>query len=603
MKIRDKVLIVEDEQNIKNFMSTILAANGFDTLMAGSAKEALSMISSHCPDLIILDLGLPDMDGMEVLKQVRAWSSVPVIVVSARTHEGDKVAALDLGADDYIEKPFGTSELLARIRTAIRHTRTGLDNDSIAQSGKYTVRDLTIDYDPLCFTQGEITAVAEDGSWFDVRIDEGYPVTGLAANRVQFYDPQTRLLKRNSITTYTSNYSALKQLGHNLFRAVKNGTWSAGEQVGDLVVMDVKTDKPNAGVHTVMLNKCYNTKLENVTVYGSNTFSFFEKEGYANEYRNCVVDRGPMPQGIRPRLRSGNADGIHSSQARKGPTVTGCKVGHNGDDCIIVCGRSFPVGSADAAKGTIDLVTRETHPVFRRGDRLVVVGYDGKRKGELRLVSVSRFDPTEEQRNAVTTGYPSLLSKASYKLGFRLKVKQMPFEIGPGDVVFNADAVGSGFLVKDNEVGHVRSRGILIKGIDGVVASNRITGCAMQGILMSPEIEWMGGGFSSNVQIVGNTIEECMFERGNPRIPPGALSLFYITGDAKVAEPGAFINITVQKNKVTGCPCPAIAVTSVDGLKMSDNEVENSKEVTRSHGERYGADTGAPVWEKNNIKK
>ena len=147
MKIRDKVLIVEDEQNIKNFMSTILAANGFDTLMAGGAKEALSMISSHCPDLIILDLGLPDMDGMEVLKQVRAWSSVPVIVVSARTHEGDKVAALDLGADDYIEKPFGTSELLARIRTAIRHTRTTLSNPQIAQSGKFTTGELTVDYD------------------------------------------------------------------------------------------------------------------------------------------------------------------------------------------------------------------------------------------------------------------------------------------------------------------------------------------------------------------------------------------------------------------------------------------------------------------------
>ena len=147
MKIRDKVLIVEDEQNIKNFMSTILAANGFDTLMAGGAKEALSMISSHCPDLIILDLGLPDMDGMEVLKQVRAWSSVPVIVVSARTHEGDKVAALDLGADDYIEKPFGTSELLARIRTAIRHTRTTLSDPQIAQSGIFTTGELTVDYD------------------------------------------------------------------------------------------------------------------------------------------------------------------------------------------------------------------------------------------------------------------------------------------------------------------------------------------------------------------------------------------------------------------------------------------------------------------------
>ena len=147
MKIRDKVLIVEDEQNIKNFMSTILAANGFDTLMAGSAKEALSMISSHCPDLIILDLGLPDMDGMEVLKQVRAWSSVPVIVVSARTHEGDKVAALDLGADDYIEKPFGTSELLARIRTALRHTRTLTANDQLANTGKFQTGDLLIDYD------------------------------------------------------------------------------------------------------------------------------------------------------------------------------------------------------------------------------------------------------------------------------------------------------------------------------------------------------------------------------------------------------------------------------------------------------------------------
>ena len=161
MKIRDKVLIVEDEQNIKNFMSTILAANGFDTLMAGSAKEALSMISSHCPDLIILDLGLPDMDGMEVLKQVRAWSSVPVIVVSARTHEGDKVAALDLGADDYIEKPFGTSELLARIRTAIRHTRTDKHHvlmrgedvhltlnefKIVALLGKYAGKVLTYDF-------------------------------------------------------------------------------------------------------------------------------------------------------------------------------------------------------------------------------------------------------------------------------------------------------------------------------------------------------------------------------------------------------------------------------------------------------------------------
>lgn len=465
------------------------------------------------------------------------------------------------------------------------------------------LHDLIVDYDPLCFTQGTITSVAADGGWFDIRIDDGYPLQGLALSRVQLYDPETRLLKRNSITTYSSNYSELKRMGSNLFRAVKKGAWSAGERVGDLVVLDVKTEKKNAGVHTIMLNKCYNIKLENVTVYGSNTFSFFEKECYANEYRNCVVDRGPMPEGIAPRLRSGNADGIHSSQARKGPTVTGCKVGHNGDDCIIVCGRSFPVGSADAAKRTIDLITRETHPVFRRGDRLVVVGYDGRRKGELRLVSVDRFEPDEEQRKAVVEGYPSLLSKSAYKLGFRLKVKSMPFEISPGDVLFNADAVGSGFLIRDNEVGNVRSRGILIKGVDGTVASNRISGCAMQGILMSPEIEWMGGGFSSNVRIEGNTIEECMFERSNTRMIPGALSLFYATGNAKLPPAGAFVNITVQRNRIVDCPYPALVAASVDGLTLSENEITNEKGVIRTHGERFGADMHAPVWETNAVKK
>ena len=147
MKIKDKILVVEDEQSIKNFIATVLTANDYDVLTAGCVKDALSMISSHCPDLILLDLGLPDEDGMRVLEEVRAWSSLPIIVVSARTHEADKVKALDLGADDYVEKPFGTSELLARIRTAIRHTRTALENGEIAQTGKYKVKNLTIDYD------------------------------------------------------------------------------------------------------------------------------------------------------------------------------------------------------------------------------------------------------------------------------------------------------------------------------------------------------------------------------------------------------------------------------------------------------------------------
>ena len=146
MNIREKILVVEDEKSIAHFISTVLNNNGYEAMQAVSGTEALSMISSHCPDLIILDLGLPDMDGLEILRQLRNWSSRPVVVVSARSHEKDKVEALDLGADDYLTKPFGTDELLARVRTAIRHTRTASGNDEIAQKGTYTVGDLTIDY-------------------------------------------------------------------------------------------------------------------------------------------------------------------------------------------------------------------------------------------------------------------------------------------------------------------------------------------------------------------------------------------------------------------------------------------------------------------------
>ena len=147
MEIRDRVLVVEDDKRINSFYKTVLEANNYDVLMAQTGTEAYSMITSQCPDVVILDLGLPDMDGMKILKNVREWSSMPVIVVSARTHEKDKVAALDMGADDYITKPFGTSELLARIRTAIRHTTSTLVSPTGAPVGIFVSGALTIDYD------------------------------------------------------------------------------------------------------------------------------------------------------------------------------------------------------------------------------------------------------------------------------------------------------------------------------------------------------------------------------------------------------------------------------------------------------------------------
>ena len=138
MKIKDKVLIVEDEQSISNFISMILTANGYDTIIVRSGEEALTMISSHCPDLIVLDLGLPDMDGLEVLKSVRKWSNLPVVVVSARTHEHDKVEALDYGADDYLVKPFEFAELMARLRALGRRSTQKIQQD-IVEVGEFTL--------------------------------------------------------------------------------------------------------------------------------------------------------------------------------------------------------------------------------------------------------------------------------------------------------------------------------------------------------------------------------------------------------------------------------------------------------------------------------
>ncbi len=147
MTIRDKVLVVEDERSISGLIRAILTANGYDVIVADTGAEAFSMISSHCPDLVVLDLGLPDMDGMEIIRTVRSWTSLPIIVVSARSYERDKVQALESGADDYVTKPFSPAELLARVRVAIRHTRSGLANDALSNTGIFTAGELSIDYD------------------------------------------------------------------------------------------------------------------------------------------------------------------------------------------------------------------------------------------------------------------------------------------------------------------------------------------------------------------------------------------------------------------------------------------------------------------------
>ena len=146
MENKPLIMIVDDEESICNFLSVVLTANDFSVIKSATGKEAVSLAASRCPDLILLDLGLPDMDGLEVLKTIRQWTGLPVVVVSARGHEREKVEALDLGADDYITKPFGTAELLARIRTAMRHSHKQGDAGA-SEKGRLTVGDLDIDYD------------------------------------------------------------------------------------------------------------------------------------------------------------------------------------------------------------------------------------------------------------------------------------------------------------------------------------------------------------------------------------------------------------------------------------------------------------------------
>lgn len=141
MAAKIHVVVVEDEPEIARFLETALAAQDYAVKTAPNATLALKMCSSHPPDLIILDLGLPDMDGKAVIKSLRAWSQVPIIILSARDQETEKVLALEMGADDYLTKPFGTAELLARIKVALRHSiRPAEKEESIYAKG-----DLKID--------------------------------------------------------------------------------------------------------------------------------------------------------------------------------------------------------------------------------------------------------------------------------------------------------------------------------------------------------------------------------------------------------------------------------------------------------------------------
>ena len=162
-----KILVVEDDENISGMIQTILETNGYQVLTAMRCRQGILMLTSHVPDLVVLDLGLPDMDGEELIRTARKSSNIPIIVLSARTDESDKVSALDMGANDYITKPFGTAELLARVRAALRTNRVNLQ--AAIPGSNFVLDDLVLDYDrrqvsvggnPVHLTQTEFNVLS-----------------------------------------------------------------------------------------------------------------------------------------------------------------------------------------------------------------------------------------------------------------------------------------------------------------------------------------------------------------------------------------------------------------------------------------------------------
>lgn len=150
-----KILVVEDDATVRNLVLTALEAQSFDLLAESTGRGAIASAATNAPDVVLLDLGLPDVDGIEVVRAIRVWSQMPIIVVSARSEDADKIAALDAGADDYLTKPFSVGELQARIRTTLRRS-SYLSNAPMRESSTFENGDLRIDYSAgVAYLSGE----------------------------------------------------------------------------------------------------------------------------------------------------------------------------------------------------------------------------------------------------------------------------------------------------------------------------------------------------------------------------------------------------------------------------------------------------------------
>ncbi|MDX9748283.1 MAG: T9SS type A sorting domain-containing protein [Paludibacter sp.] len=459
-----------------------------------------------------------------------------------------------------------------------------------------TINGFSLDFDPLLFTQGVITAVDAGKMWLEFVVDEGYPTTEITNKKIQFYDPITRELKRNSTSIYEGafNVSIVNEASRK-FRITKNYYWDVTEKLGDLLVLH-----SGAAGHAFYMYKCKDMRVEDVTLYGAGTFAYFENETENSLYLKCkLTTKKNEPERPSARLRSGNADGIHSKNAYKGPTIENCEIMYGGDDCIAINGAMYPVYSVDAATRTISFLASNTSTYLVSGDTAQFVSYAGKKLDVAKVEIVRASTPTSNDISNFLTKYPSLQDKEDYTKGFQIRVNKVPEGLVAGDVLYSRDRIGSGFVIKNNKVGHIRSRAILIKASDGIITGNTVSDCEMGGIVISPEYNWMEAGFSSNLEISNNTITNCMFGRSSATGKPGAISIMCLGGNRAIAPVGGFSNIRVFNNTITQCPRPLVVITSVDGLRYYNNTVEPDLNTVRTHGQNYNVPNNVDYWTRN----
>lgn len=463
-----------------------------------------------------------------------------------------------------------------------------------------TFSDLYIEYDPPCSTQGTITAIS--GATWDIEIHEGYPVDHLATGRVQVYGKDTRELVRNYTTT---SGNSLTKTGDRTLRLVVNNP-SPSVSPGDFVALDVVAEG-NTSAHTIILNSCKHMRLNNIVVYDSNCFSFLEYDCEATRYYRCQVTRKTDdPKYSVQRLRAGIADGIHSKFAKIGPTIEECTIEHSGDDCIAINGNFYPVYRVDEAEKCIYLLTTSSslsEVRIKTADHVVCVNNNGTVRGKALAEEVGRAvpSPTRTEIDGCFGKLTSVVSSGDYRYGVKVKLDDWIEGTNVGDILYSNDRIGSGFKVINNRVGHNRSRAILIKASDGIISGNTIEGSGMSGIALAPEFYWMEAGCSSNVEIAGNTIRNCMFDANmNWTSQAGALVVVAQAPNGAIASPGTFDRIFIHDNVIEGCPRPCVMLTSIKTAYYYDNTIVPDLDMVRTHGRDFGVTNNRDVFQIRN---